>query len=110
MRKSPQAPLSPRQPGLTCLLALLAVFWIFVVPTVGLAQHGPDGGEWQSYAADRGSSKYSPLDQIDKSNVDKLEIVWRWKSVDYGAAKQHRGLRAASIFETIGRRAPPRGC
>lgn len=34
-------------------------------------------GEWRYYAGDNGSTKYSPLDQINKSNVAQLKIAWR---------------------------------
>ena len=46
------------------------------------AQHGATGGEWPTYGGDLGSTKYSPLDQIDASNFDGLEIAWRWQSAD----------------------------
>ena len=38
--------------------------------------------EWRSYAGDRGSSKYAPLDQINKDNVAELKIAWRRPAVD----------------------------
>jgi quinoprotein glucose dehydrogenase len=38
-------------------------------------------GEWRAYAADKASSKYSPLDQIDRHNVAGLEIAWRQLTV-----------------------------
>ncbi len=38
--------------------------------------------EWRSYAGDRGSSKYAPLDQINKDNVAQLKIAWRRPTVD----------------------------
>ena len=34
-------------------------------------------GEWPSYAADLASSRYSPLDQIDRENFSTLKIAWR---------------------------------
>ena len=46
------------------------------------AQHGAADGEWRSYAADAGSTKYSPLDQIDAGNFGDLEVAWRWRSAD----------------------------
>ena len=46
------------------------------------AQYGAVDGEWRSYAGDNGSTKYSPLDQIDASNFSDLRIAWRWRSVD----------------------------
>jgi len=36
---------------------------------------------WPAYAADKASSKYSPLDQIDRSNVQQLEIAWRQSTI-----------------------------
>lgn len=38
-------------------------------------------GEWLAYAADKASSKYSPLDQIDRHNVAALEVVWRQSTI-----------------------------
>ncbi|MDE2978580.1 MAG: PQQ-binding-like beta-propeller repeat protein [Acidobacteriota bacterium] len=60
----------------------------------GSAPHASDQapiGEWRHYAADRASTKYSPLDQIDPSNVDQLREVWRWTSVETEADTEHRG-------------------
>ena len=38
--------------------------------------------DWPVYGGDNGSSKYSPLDQINAENVGEIEIVWEWESVD----------------------------
>ena len=57
-------------------------------------------GEWPVYAGDNASTKYSPLDQINKRNVDQLEIAWIWKSVEYELAEEKRILRPTSIFES----------
>ena len=38
--------------------------------------------DWPSYGGDNGSSKYSPLDQINAQNVDDLVTAWSWDSVD----------------------------
>ena len=51
-------------------------------PQPAAAQYGAVDGEWRSYAGDAGSTKYSPLDQIDAGNFDDLRIAWRWASVD----------------------------
>jgi quinoprotein glucose dehydrogenase len=40
------------------------------------------GGEWRSHGGDPGSTKYAPLDQIDKDNVSRLRIAWRRPAVD----------------------------
>ena len=39
-------------------------------------------GEWGAYSADNSHSKYSPLDQIDASNVAELEIAWKRPALD----------------------------
>ena len=46
------------------------------------AQLGADDGQWPSYAADSGSTKYTSLDQIDASNFSQLQMAWRWDSPD----------------------------
>ena len=55
------------------------------------AQHGAPAGEWPSYGGDVGSTKYSPLDQIDAGNFGQLENVWRWRSVDGFLSKTESG-------------------
>ena len=53
------------------------------------AQYGtPTKGEWHVYGGDSGSTRYSPLDQIDASNVKNLQVVWRWKAQNMGPAPQ----------------------
>jgi quinoprotein glucose dehydrogenase len=48
------------------------------------AQSGAKHGEWRSYAAEPGSTKYSPLDQINRDNVKNLRIAWRFKTDNLG--------------------------
>jgi len=36
--------------------------------------------DWPFYGGDQGGSKYSPLDQINRSNVSKLKMAWEWKT------------------------------
>ncbi|HJU42853.1 MAG TPA: pyrroloquinoline quinone-dependent dehydrogenase [Vicinamibacterales bacterium] len=38
--------------------------------------------EWTHYSGNAASHKYSPLDQINKDTVGKLQIAWRWPSPD----------------------------
>lgn len=40
--------------------------------------------EWLYYRGDAGSQGYSPLEQINTSNVGELQIVWRWRSDNFG--------------------------
>jgi quinoprotein glucose dehydrogenase len=48
------------------------------------AQHGATNGDWRFYGGDAGTTKYSPLDQINASNVKDLKIVWEWKTQNFG--------------------------
>ena len=64
--------------SLVALAALLAC--LPAVPAA--AQHGAAGGEWRYYAGDIGSTKYSPLDQINAGNVGSLRIAWTRPAVD----------------------------
>ncbi len=41
-------------------------------------------GDWLFYGADAGTTKYTPLDQINAGNVEKLQIAWRWKAENFG--------------------------
>jgi glucose dehydrogenase len=41
-------------------------------------------GEWRAYGNDGAYTHYSPLDQIDTSNVADLEIAWRWNGRNFG--------------------------
>ena len=52
-----------------------------------LAQSGAANGEWRSYGGDEGSTRYSPLDQINRENVKDLKIAWTWKSDNFGRAE-----------------------
>ena len=48
-----------------------------------VAVHGqvkPKLGEWWTYGGDLASTRYSPLEQINKDNFKNLEIAWRFKT------------------------------
>ena len=36
--------------------------------------------EWRTYGGDLGSTRYSPLDQINAGNFGRLEVAWRFKT------------------------------
>lgn len=47
-------------------------------------------GEWPQYTADLKGTKYSPLDQIDASNFNKLEVAWRFKTDSLGPRPEYK--------------------
>ncbi|HEV2985892.1 MAG TPA: pyrroloquinoline quinone-dependent dehydrogenase [Vicinamibacterales bacterium] len=63
-------------------LPMLATFSL--ASRLVLGQYGVKSGEWRYWGGDAGSTKYSPLDQINKDNVRSLRIVWRWRSENFG--------------------------
>src|SRR5579884_2547356 len=54
-----------------------------------LAQHGALKGQWPTYGGDLGSTRYSPLDQINAANFKDLEIAWRFKTDNLGPRPEY---------------------
>src|SRR5579863_513719 len=71
------------------ILALLA--------TPLLAQTGAKNGEWRTYGGDLGNTRYAPLDQINASNFNKLEVAWRFKT-DYLGPRKEFQLEATPLM------------
>jgi quinoprotein glucose dehydrogenase len=67
------------------------------VTSAAFAQHGAENGQWRHYGGDKGSTKYSALDQINRQNVSKLERAWEWQSVD--ADLPEKTSRMAGAFK-----------
>ena len=47
-------------------------------------QWKPKPGEWPTYGADLASTRYSPLDQINASNFNKLQLAFKFKTENLG--------------------------
>lgn len=47
-------------------------------------------GEWPSYTGDVRGTRYSPLDQIDASNFDDLEVAWSFKTDNLGNRPEYK--------------------
>ena len=63
--------------------------------TVGLSGQGAGqpstkNGEWPAYTADIRGTRYSPLDQINASNFNKLEVAWRFKTDNLGTRPEFK--------------------
>src|SRR5215467_1601163 len=57
---------------------------LFVCVASIRAQQGTQNGEWRTHGGDAGSTRYSPLDQVNKENVKTLKVAWTWKSDNFG--------------------------
>ena len=68
------------------VVATIAGVWllsVFQMPEPferAAAQAGAQKGEWRTYGGDLGSTRYSPLDQINADNFSKLEVAWRFRT------------------------------
>src|SRR5579862_1904985 len=67
-------------------IRLLPVVLLAAIPV--LAQYGTTNGEWRVNGGDAGSTRYSPLDQINATNVKNLQVVFRWKAQNMGPTPQ----------------------
>ncbi|MDH3732695.1 MAG: pyrroloquinoline quinone-dependent dehydrogenase [Gemmatimonadota bacterium] len=43
----------------------------------------PPASDWYAYGGDSGGSRYSSLTQIDRTNVDDLEVAWTYRTGDW---------------------------
>jgi len=63
---------------------LAGVVYCGLLGLTAWAQQGAKNGEWRTYGGDLGNTHYSPLDQINPGNFDKLEIAWRFSTRSLG--------------------------
>src|SRR5262245_8706750 len=64
------------------------------------AQRDARVGEWRVYTGSPGATRYAPLDQINKDNVNDLAVAWRWQSADRSLQASSPTLRASRNEET----------
>lgn len=76
------------------LAVLTAVGW------QASAQYGVKDGQWPNYSGDKGSTKYSALDQINAGNVSNLAVAWKWESPDNAIAAENPSKRAGGYKST----------
>ena len=70
--------------GVSLALLVLAL----ALPLTGRAQKGSPNGEWRAYSAEEGSTRYSPLDQINRDTVKSLQVAWTWKFDNFGTIQE----------------------
>src|SRR5262245_934393 len=66
----------------TALAVPIAIFAPLLAQTTTSVR--TTSAEWKTYGADLASTRYSPLDQINKDNFSKLKIAWRLPTNDFG--------------------------
>src|SRR5260370_27186176 len=70
------------------LLCLL--LGVMVIPAGASGQRSAKDTEWPTYAADLAGTRYRPLDQINASNFNKLEVAWRFKTDSLGNRPEYK--------------------
>lgn len=86
-------------------LGLLAAFVVWgAYPQ--MAQQGAKSGEWRAYAGEPGSTRYSPLDQINRDNFKNLQIAWSWKFDNFGGGTSETTpiMVDGVLYFTVGQR------
>jgi quinoprotein glucose dehydrogenase len=66
------------------VFGLLVVLIVWGFP--GMAQQGAGdrSGEWRAYGNEGGSTRYSPVDLINRDNFKDLQVAWSWKFDNFG--------------------------
>ena len=78
------------------LIATAAILFASTTPWKSLTADEPvlvrgnAPGEWRYWGADAWSTRYSPIDQINASNFDSLQVAWQWNAGAFGNDEYYR--------------------
>jgi quinoprotein glucose dehydrogenase len=74
-------------------LVLIGVLAAVIAPLSGQSPAGKPSimnGEWPDYSGDLRGWRYSPLDQINASNFNQLQVAWRFKTDNLGPRPEYK--------------------
>ncbi len=91
------------------LVTLVAVV-MPLEPVAGQQQDGPGAmelreaapAEWLTYGRDQAETHYSPLDQVNSDNVDRLGLAWSWEIPVTGARLETTPLVSDGVMYATG--------
>lgn len=84
--------------GIAALAAWLGWYaWEHRPIHVDISMDGPTA-DWRHYGNDRGGSRYSPLTQINRENVQYLQVAWEYHTGDVSDGKGD-AVESATAFE-----------
>src|SRR6185436_6914372 len=84
--------------------ALLAASWILLgqqnrrIDENALKNAGKSGDEWLTYGLNYQETRYSPLKQIDATNVKRLGLAWSYEIGQGGGNQEGTPLMANGVF------------
>src|SRR5712671_6791488 len=70
--------------------ALSLIFFMGHTRAQSTGQPSTKKGDWPYYFADAKGTRYSPQDQINSSNFNRLEVAWRFKTDNLGARPEYK--------------------
>jgi quinoprotein glucose dehydrogenase len=78
--------------GAAAIVAVLGagVVWTTVRTTGQAGMPSTRNGDWTHYTADVRGTKYSPLDQVNATNFNKMEVAWRFKTDNLGTRPEFK--------------------
>src|SRR5688500_10943548 len=76
-------------------LALL-LFPLNVLEVIGASTR--ENADWPIYLGDKERSHYSPLEQINRSNVARLKVAWRYETGDKGEYQANNLIIGGTLF------------
>ena len=79
-------------PAVAALVFLVLARGAFPTRVAGQASGLPStkNGDWPHYTADLHGTRYSPLDQINGTNFNQLEVAWRFKTDNLGPRPEYK--------------------
>jgi quinoprotein glucose dehydrogenase len=69
---------------------MIVFVWQIALMPVTYAQSGAKDGEWHTYGGDLGHTRYAPIDQINASNFNNLQLAWRFKTDMLGPRPEYQ--------------------
>jgi quinoprotein glucose dehydrogenase len=72
------------------LAAILLIAFLAGIRFAASQRAGEAVADWPYYGGDAGGSRYSPLTQINKSNVAELEVAWEYHTGDVSDGSDNR--------------------
>ncbi|HET8698494.1 MAG TPA: pyrroloquinoline quinone-dependent dehydrogenase [Gammaproteobacteria bacterium] len=70
-------------------------------PAATAASAAPAEVDWPHYGGNLGGQRYSPLDQINRGNVAKLEIAWRFHTGNFGPRPESRNETTPLMIDGV---------
>src|SRR6185436_20735623 len=65
------------------------------------AQQRPPTGEWRRTGGDAGNNRYSPLDQVNATNVKNLKIAWVWRGDNFGSQPEYKNETTPLMIDGV---------